>query len=82
MLDAARAFLARGDAKFSVTALCAEAGVDRAAFRDHFTGKAALLAAAVASPEKESESEAALEPGVPTTRLPGWSAASGFSSVR
>ncbi len=72
LLDAARALLARGDAKFSITTLCAEAGLDRAVFRTHFTGKAALLAAAVASseiPAKEPEPKAdttTFEPGVST----------------
>ncbi|MDB5733621.1 MAG: hypothetical protein JWP16_1494 [Alphaproteobacteria bacterium] len=73
LLDAARTLLARGDAKFSITTLCAEAGLDRAAFRAHFSGKAALLAAAIASPEispeKEPEPKAdttTFEPGVPT----------------
>jgi AcrR family transcriptional regulator len=72
LLQATRALLAQGDAKFSITALCAEAGLDRAVFRTHFTGKAALLAAAVASPEiktpeKESEPKAdttTFEPGI------------------
>ena len=35
----------RGDNKFSIAALCAEAGVERAAFRAHFSGKTALMAA-------------------------------------
>jgi len=38
----------RGDSKFSVTSLCAEAGVDRAAFRANFSGKTALMAALMA----------------------------------
>ncbi len=73
LLDAARTLLAQGDAKFSITSLCAEAGVDRAVFRAHFAGKAALLAAAVApqteSPAKEPEPKADMptsEPGVST----------------
>ena len=74
LLQAARSLLARGDAKFSITTLCTEAGLDRAAFRAHFTGKAALLAAAIASsesktPEKEMEPKAdttTFEPGVST----------------
>jgi len=45
LLTAARALLARGEAKFSIAMLCAEAGVPRAEFRTHFTGKAALLTA-------------------------------------
>jgi len=44
LLATARTILARGDAKFSIAMLCAEAGVPRGAFRDHFTGKTALLA--------------------------------------
>ncbi|MES2473789.1 MAG: tetratricopeptide repeat protein [Pseudomonadota bacterium] len=54
LLGTARAILARGDAKFSIAMLCAEAGVTRDAFRGHFTGKAALLAelmAPVPAPE-------------------------------
>jgi TPR repeat protein len=35
----------RGESKFSITALCTEAGVDRAIFRMHFTGKTAVMAA-------------------------------------
>ena len=64
LLDAARAMLARGEAKFSITALCTEAGVERAAFKTHFTGKAALMAALVA-PEAEPKAESP-EPGVST----------------
>ncbi len=45
MLEAARALVLRGDGKFSVGALCAEAGIERAAFRMHFPGKTALMAA-------------------------------------
>lgn len=48
LLAGARALLACGNTKFSIAMLCAEAGVQRAAFRDHFTGKAALLAALMA----------------------------------
>lgn len=61
LLAGARALLARGNTKFSIAMLCAEAGVERAAFRDHFTGKAALLAALMA-PELPSQS--APEPAV------------------
>lgn len=45
LLAAARALLARGDDKFSIMTVCAEARIERAAFHDHFAGKAALLAA-------------------------------------
>ena len=45
LLASARAMLARGNTKFSIALLCAEAGVERAAFRDHFSGKAGLMAA-------------------------------------
>jgi len=69
--EAARALLARGDAKFSITTLCAEAGVDREVFRTHFAGKAALLASSMepAQPttqEPLTDSKAAPEPGVST----------------
>jgi len=45
LLDTARAMVLRGDSKFSIGALCTEAGVDRAIFRMHFTGKTAVMAA-------------------------------------
>jgi len=45
LLVCARTILARGDSKFSIAMLCAEAGVTRDIFRAHFGGKAALLAA-------------------------------------
>lgn len=63
LMDTARALVARGEDKFSITSLCAEAGVDREAFRDHFTGKAALLAALEAQPEPQ-EAAKAQEPAV------------------
>ena len=61
LLAAARALLARGNTKFSIAMLCAEAGVERAAFREYFIGKAALLAALMTP---ESPSQAAPEPAV------------------
>lgn len=45
LLETARAMVLRGDNKFSVASLCAEAGVERTAFRAHFVGKTALMAA-------------------------------------
>jgi AcrR family transcriptional regulator len=45
LLEAARTLVLEGDGKFSISALCAKAGVERAAFRMHFTGKTALMAA-------------------------------------
>jgi len=45
LLNTARAMVLRGDSKFSIAALCTEAGVDRAIFRMHFTGKTAVMAA-------------------------------------
>jgi TPR repeat protein len=45
LLETARAMVLRGDNKFSIASLCAEAGVERAAFRAHFAGKTALMAA-------------------------------------
>lgn len=61
LLAAARALLACGNTKFSIAMLCAEAGVERASFREHFTGKAALLAALMTP---EPPSQAAPEPAV------------------
>jgi len=36
LLETARAMVLRGDSKFSVTSLCAQAGVERAVFRAPF----------------------------------------------
>lgn len=45
LLETARAMVLRGDNKFSIASLCAEAGVERARFREHFAGKTSLMAA-------------------------------------
>lgn len=45
LLETARELVLRGDNKFSIASLCAAAGVERASFRAHFTGKTALMAA-------------------------------------
>ena len=71
LLAAARTLLARGGDKFSITAVCTEAGVERAAFKTHFNGKAALMAALVqpeplVSESSQEEPKAAQEPGVST----------------
>ncbi len=62
LLAATRALLACGNTKFSIAMLCAEAGVERAAFRDHFTGKAALLAALMATPSSSAPEPAVAAP--------------------
>jgi TPR repeat protein len=59
LLDAARALVLEGDGKFSISALCAKAGVERAAFRMHFTGKTALMAAVM---QKETGAEPVVAP--------------------
>jgi len=45
LIETARVLVLRGDNKFSVSTLCNEAGVARAEFRAHFSGKTALMAA-------------------------------------
>ena len=62
LLETARAMVLRGDNKFSIAALCAEAGVERAAFRAHFAGKTALMAALM-----HDHATAASVPVEPTT---------------
>lgn len=62
LLDAARALMLRGEEKFSVAAVCAEAGVDRVEFRNHFSGRAALVEAlAYQAPEPKQDLAAAIE---------------------
>ncbi|HTC85045.1 MAG TPA: tetratricopeptide repeat protein [Rhizomicrobium sp.] len=45
LLEAAQAIVLRGNKEFSVAELCAEAGVEREIFHDHFAGRTALMAA-------------------------------------
>src|ERR1700761_2708354 len=45
LLDAAREMVLRGDSKFSISSVCKEAGIERTQFRNHFSGKTALMAA-------------------------------------
>ena len=45
LLAAARALMARGEDQFTVARVCAEAGLGRDAFRRHFAGREALIAA-------------------------------------
>jgi TPR repeat protein len=62
LLDAARALMLRGEEKFSVAAVCAEAGVTRDEFRSHFSGRAALVEAlAFQAPEPKQDLAAAIE---------------------
>ena len=49
LVETARTLVLRGDGKFSISTLCREAGVDRDDFRNHFAGKAALMAAVMQS---------------------------------
>ena len=76
LLATAKAMVLRGDDAFSVAAVCTEAGVELTAFRTHFSGKTALMAAlmqAPATPEAQTPvavpepvSKAVLEPAVST----------------
>ena len=45
LLAAARILMARGEDQFTVAQVCAEAGLGLAAFRRHFSGREALIAA-------------------------------------
>src|SRR5215475_8755685 len=45
LLETAKTMVLRGDNKFTVGSVCAEAGVDRDAFHEHFSGRTALMAA-------------------------------------
>ncbi|HEY4076742.1 MAG TPA: tetratricopeptide repeat protein [Rhizomicrobium sp.] len=62
LLEAARALVLRGDNKFSVSAVCAEAGVDRMTFRNCFPGRTALMAALMQEvPTPKEDLAAAIE---------------------
>jgi localization factor PodJL len=66
LLETARAMVLRGDNKFSIASLCAEAGVERAEFREHFTGKTALMAALMQ--ERPAEPATAAAAATPTPK--------------
>jgi TPR repeat protein len=62
LLEAARMLVLHGDNKFSVSAVCAEAGVDRMTFRTHFPGRTALMAALMQdAPASKEDIAAAIE---------------------
>jgi len=65
LLAAARAVMARDGAKFSIRAVCDEAGIDRDEFNAHFASKIALMAALVAAPAPVFQQAA--PPQVPPT---------------
>jgi TPR repeat protein len=67
LLEAARDMVLRGEQKFSISQLCAAAGVPRQVFRTHFSGKAQVMAILMAeaqspSPEPASFPAATLTP--------------------
>jgi TPR repeat protein len=57
LLATARALVLRGDQKFSIATLCAEAEVSRTVFREYFSGKTALMAALMAEPASSAPQE-------------------------
>lgn len=58
LIAAGRALLAGGDARFSLTKLCSEAGVTLEEFRASFTSKAALLQQLMEQPKPEPAPQA------------------------
>ena len=58
LIAAGRALLAQGDARFSLTKLCGEAGVTLEAFRASFASKAALLQQLMEQPKPEPTPQA------------------------
>src|SRR5215213_4432554 len=58
LIAAGRALLAQGDESFSLSRLCAEAGVTLAEFRASFTSRAELLQQLMDMPKPEAPQEA------------------------
>src|SRR4051812_5366626 len=56
LLETARAMVLRGEPKFSIATLCAEAGVSRADFRAQFSGKTQLMATLMAEAQAPTSS--------------------------
>lgn len=54
LLEAGRAFVLAGDQKFSISQVCAVAGLPRDSFRAHFSGKTQLMAALMADAQTPS----------------------------
>ena len=72
LLETARAMVLRGDSNFSVASLCAEAGIERALFRAHFSGKTAVMAALMQAPSVPvATPPAQLEAAPQTPAAPG-----------
>ena len=65
LMAAARARLQAGDAKFTIKAICEEAGASRDVFQRFFAGKQALLAALM-----EPEPAAPADPNPQTREAP------------
>jgi TPR repeat protein len=65
LLEAARALVLRGEQKFSISALCAEAGVPRTTFRAHFSGKTQLMAVLMAEAQSPGSTPAPTSVSVP-----------------
>ncbi|HVW72691.1 MAG TPA: hypothetical protein VHC39_03550 [Rhizomicrobium sp.] len=70
LLNAARAMVLGGDNKFSISTVCREAGIARAQFRDHFSGKTALMAALMQEQAAQPVSEAPLAAAQPAPETP------------
>ncbi|HMH64860.1 MAG TPA: TetR/AcrR family transcriptional regulator, partial [Rhizomicrobium sp.] len=73
LLETARGLVLQGDNKFSIASLCTAAGVERASFRAHFTGKTALMAAlmqdrSVSTQDAPSAQAAPEEPSAPISK--------------
>ena len=73
LIETARAMVLRGDNKFSIGALCSEAGIDRLEFRAHFSSKTALMAALMQGEAPQQLVQLAAIPEVqpmPETQIP------------
>ena len=66
LLEAAGALIAQGHVKFSITALCEEAGLERGIFRANFSSRAELLEAL----DKAAASENAPQAPAPEAHVP------------
>src|SRR5438067_11103882 len=70
LLEAARAMVLRGEPKFSIATLCAEAGVSRADFRAQFSGKTQLMATLMAKAQAPAASPQPVSAPAPTAARP------------
>ncbi len=72
LVEAARAMVLGGNGSFSISAICAEAGIERTAFRNYFPGRTALMAAVMQDAASGAQASGAQASDVATPVADAW----------